>query len=431
MSDKYNAIVSHVDMTPKAEGPLKGFDVAIKDNINMIGTKTTASSKMLQNYESTFNATVVDKLVEAGANIVYKSAMDELAMGGSGRMAFTGPTLNPLDPNRISGGSSSGSAALVASGQVRLAIGTDTGDSIRKPASYTGIVGLKPSYGRVSRYGVLPFAVSLDHVGLFGTNVADVAVGLEVISGRDDKDMQSSFEAVPSAALENIDVKGKRIGIFKTIHDCMDQDIIGAPVANLKALLESKGAIVIEKEMNLTYLRSLLPIYNIISNVGSLSSHASLDGVRFGEQVDGDSLEEIMINSRTSGIGSQARIRYIFGAYASTGDNLVNVFEKAKKVRRVIVEDYTKMFDDVDYMFVMASGQIAPCLDEEDAYNNEDAYTVGENHLCLQNFSGHPSITVPYIKHEGMPIGINITSRHFQEKALLEMAQWFETEVSK
>lgn len=429
MQDKYNAIASLVEMEPKSEGSLQGFDIAIKDNINMIGTKTTASSKMLQNYESTFNATVVDKLIAAGARIVAKTTMDELAMGGSGRMAYTGPTLNPLDLNRVTGGSSSGSAALVAGGEVRLALGTDTGDSIRKPASYTGIVGLKPTFGRVSRYGVLPFAASLDHVGLFGRNVSDVALGLEVISGRDDKDMQSSFKSVDAMNVAPMDLKGKRVGIFKTVHDVMNQDVVGAPVASLKAMLEAAGAIVVEKEMELTYLRSVLPIYNIISNVASLSSHASLDGVRFGEQVDGDSLEDIMIQSRTQGIGSQARIRYIFGAYASSGDNLDQVFEKAKKVRRVIVEDYVSMFDDVDFMCVMASGQIAPRLDEEDVYSNDDVFTIGENHLAIQNFSGQPSITIPFSTYDGMPVGLNLTARHFEESDLLNFAAWFEKEV--
>lgn len=429
MEDKYNAIASLVSMDVVHEGPLTGFDIAIKDNINMLGTKTMASSKMLQNYESTFNATVIDRLIEAGANIVAKTTMDELAMGGSGRMAITGPTLNPLDMQRITGGSSSGSAALVASGAVRLALGTDTGDSIRKPASYTGIVGLKPSYGRVSRFGVLPFAASLDHVGLFGKTVSDVALGLEVISGRDDKDMQSSFEEVGSMALDDIDLTGKRIGIFKTVHDTMNQEVVKTPVNHLKTMLEQAGAIVIEKEMELTYLRSVLPIYNIISNVGSLSSHASLDGVRFGEQVDGETLEDIMIQSRTQGIGSQARIRYIFGAYASSGERLETVFEKAKKVRRVIVEDYVSMFDDVEFMCVMASGQIAPRLDEEDVYSNEDVFTIGENHLAIQNFSGQPSITIPFAQFEGMPVGLNLTAKHFEEKRLLDFAAWFEKEV--
>ncbi len=429
MDNKYNAIVSEVNMEAKQEGLLAGFDVAIKDNVNMKDTYTTASSKILQNYKSTFNATVVDKLIDAGANIVAKTAMDELAMGGSGRQAYTGASLNPHDTTRITGGSSSGSAALVASGQVRLSVGSDTGDSIRKPAAYCGIVGLKPTFGRISRYGVIPFAASLDHVGLFASNVNDIATGLQVISGRDDLDLQSSSEAVEDYTPTLELLKGKRIGIFTSVHGVMDQDVVGSSIENMKALLEAQGAIVVEKEMPMTYLRSILPIYNIISNVGALSSHASLDGVRFGEQVDGDSLEEIMINSRTQGIGSQARIRYIIGAYASSGDNLDTVFGKAKKVRRVLVDSYTALFDDIDALFVMASGQIAPKVDDVDVYSNDDAYTIGENHLALQNFSGHPSITIPFGSYDNMPLGLNITTPFFKEKDLLDIAACVEKEV--
>lgn len=430
MEDKYNAIVSLVSMDAKDSGLLQGFDVAIKDNINMKGTKTTASSKMLENYESNFNATVVDRLIDAGANIVAKATMDELAMGGSGRNAVTGPTLNPLDTSRITGGSSSGSAALVAGGQVRLALGSDTGDSIRKPASYCGIVGLKPTYGRISRYGVTAFAASLDHVGLFGKNVADVALGLEVIAGRDDLDLQTSQLPVENYSDLEGDLKGKRIGIFNTVHEVMDQNVVGQGISDLRKQLEAQGAIIVEKEMPLVHLRSILPIYNIISNVGALSSHASLDGVRFGHQAPGDSLEEIMINSRTQGIGSQARVRYIFGAYASAGDNMDHVFVKAKKVRRVIVESYLSLFEDIDALVVMASGQIAPLLSQEDVYSNDDAYTIGENHLALQNFSGLPSITIPFASYESMPIGINITTKAFAEKELLSIAAAIEKEVA-
>lgn len=430
MNDKYNAIVSRVEMKVEHDGILSGFDVAIKDNINMLDTFTTASSVMLANYKSSFNATVVDKLIAAGAKIVAKTTMDELGMGGTGRNAVTGPTHNPLAFEHITGGSSSGSAALVAAGEVRIAIGTDTGDSVRKPASYCGIVGLKPTYGRISRYGVIPFAASLDHVGLFARNVKDAALGLEALAGRDDLDLQTSFLEVDNYTPSSTDLKGKRIGIFKSVNDVMDQNVVGDAVHNLKETLEKLGAVVVEKEMPITYLRSILPIYNIISNVGALSSHASLDGVRFGYQAPGDTLEDIMINSRTEGISAKARIRYIFGAYSTAGANMEHVFTKAKQVRRVIVDSYVSLFDDIDGLVVMASGQTAPRIDAPEVFNNEDQFAIGENHLALQNFSGLPSITIPFAQVEGLPIGINITTKAFEEKLLLDIAHCIEKEVA-
>ena len=228
LQDKLNASITIIeDDEVKADGKLKGIPVALKDNISTKGIKTTAASDILDNYVPVYDATIVKKLKEAGAIFVSKTSMDELAMGGTNRTANIGPCHNPYDLDRITGGSSGGSAALVAAGAVPLAIGSDTGDSVRKPAAYCGIVGVKPSYGRISRYGIIPYASSLDHVGYFTTNVEDAALALEVLAGRDDLDMTSSYEEVLEySKLLDANVKGRRLAIFGNVYDAISDSSI-------------------------------------------------------------------------------------------------------------------------------------------------------------------------------------------------------------
>lgn len=419
MKNPFNAIVSIVDQPNDHVGVLSGWDITLKDNFNMVDTLTTASCKYLENHVSIYNATSVDHLLVAGANVTSKTSMDELGMGGSNRTALTGPVLNPHDITRITGGSSGGSAALVASGEVRLGMGSDTGDSVRRPAAFCGIVGVKPSYGRISRYGVIPFASSLDHVAYFTRNVEDAALVLEVLSGRDDRDMTSSFNDVEAySELLAMDLKGKRIGFFKSVHDVMDRDIIDPSLNHVKELLESQGALIVEKTMDIKLLRAVLPTYSIISNAEGLANHANLDGVRFGVQEPGDSLEDIMMNTRGKGFSTQIKKRFIYGAYALDDENQNEIFNRAKRVRRLIVDAYVTLFDDVDLVLAMASGIIAPKVDDREIASTDDSMVIGESHLAIQNFSGYPSMTIPVGLHEDMPLGINITTKPFDEKTM-------------
>lgn len=427
MDNPYNAVLSTPNIQTTQAGPLANWTVAIKDNFNLIDTITTASCKLLDNHVSIYTADSIARLLDAGAHIVAKTSMDELGMGGSNRTAYTGPVLNPHDLSRITGGSSGGSAALVASGEVRLAMGSDTGDSVRRPAAFCGVVGVKPTYGRISRYGVIPFASSMDHVAYFTHNVNDAALALEVLAGRSDKDMTSSFEAVAAySQLLSMDLKGKRIGVFKTVHDTMDQETISTPLNHVFELLEAQGAILVDKTMDLNLLRTVLPTYSIISNAEVLANSASLDGVRFGVQKPGDSLEEIMMNTRGEGFSTPIKKRFIYGAYSLDDQNQDLIFNQAKKVRRLIVESYSSLFNDVDIMIAMASGIIAPLLTETDVSSTDDKYVVGESHMAIQNFSGYPSITIPVGLHEDMPLGINITTKPFDEKTMFAFAHELE-----
>lgn len=424
-----NALESYMEIQTKEVGALAGFDLVIKDNINVLGTKTTASSHILANYESVVNATVIDKLLDAGARLLGKSSMDELGMGGTNETSKSGPVLNARDHSRIAGGSSGGSAALVGAGVIRGALGTDTGDSVRKPASYNGIVGLKPTYGLVSRYGVIPYASSMDHVGIFAQNVADAALVLETISGFDAKDMTTSqAESIAYSKHLDGDLSGRRIGVFKSVMDTMENaDAIAQFNAFVRAC-EAKGAVIVEKTMDTALLNAIFPVYQIIANAEASSNHASLDGIRFGVSEPGDTLEEIMIHSRTKGFGYQVRKRHIYGMYALRH---MDLFIKAKQVRRVIVDAYAALFDDVDVLVSLAIDHGAPKVGEPYASPHDAHALVAENYMAISNFSGFPSITIPLGHVEGLPIGMNINAPAHQDATLLSVSHQFETVVKE
>lgn len=430
-NERLNAIVSFVDPNEVTDGLISGWDIALKDNINMKDTLTTASCKLLSNHKSIYNAHVVDRLLDEGAVIVAKTSMDELGMGGTNLSAITGPVYNPYDITRISGGSSGGSAALVGAKAVRAALGSDTGDSVRKPAAYCGAVGVKPTYGRISRYGVIPYASSLDHVGYFTQNVADAACLLEVLAGRDDRDMTSSMEPVVSySKLLDMDLEGKRIGIFKTVEDAIENEAIKASFVQFKEKLEAQGAILVEKTIEKTLMRTMLPVYSVISNSEAVANHANLDGVRFGLSQEGDSLEEIMKNTRTNGFSSLIKRRFIFGAFALDDANQKEVFDQAKKVRRLLVNAYASCFEDVDIMVTLASGTVAPKVENQLMDELSDGYLIGENHMVINNFSGYPSMTLALDLVDGLPVGINISTQPFTEAKMFAYGQAFESLIN-
>ena len=424
----YNAIVSEVNHeVKKGDLPLSGWTVALKDNINMKDTLTTASSAILSNYKSVYDATVVQKLKDAGAEIVVETSMDELGMGGTNRNALTGPVSNPYDETRISGGSSGGSAALSGARLVRLAMGTDTGDSIRKPASYCGSVGLKPSYGRISRYGVVPYAASLDHVGFFTENVKDAALALEVLSGKDPLDMTSLDANEKYSQDLNVDLKGKRIGLFKNVVDLIENESIKDALNKLLKDLKHQGAIIVEKEMDKDLIKTMLGVYLAIANGEAVTNHAAYDGVRYGNSIEGASLEEIMINTRSAGFSTFVKERLIYGQYAIEKLHHEKVFLKAKKVRRLLVEAYTDMLSDVDVILAPATPSVAPKIDQASFVVTSDMYLVAENHMVLQNFSGTPSLTLPLGKEDGLPFGLNISANYKEDHLLLKYAKEIES----
>ena len=422
-NEKLNNIVTFVEPTASKEGKLENVAVVLKDNVNTKGVLTTASCKILDNYVPVYNAHIVDKIRQEGGVIVAKASMDELAMGGTNLTALTGPVKNPYDNNRISGGSSGGSAVAVASNAVALAIGSDTGDSVRKPASFNGIVGVKPTYGRISRYGIIPYSSSLDHVGYFTTNVKDAALALEVLAGRDDRDMTSSYLPVEEYSKNlNEDVKGKKILVFKNVIDAIsNSDVLDSFNKVLEGLKE-KGAIIEEVSFNETLMRAILPTYYIIANAEATANHSNLSGLLFGERKDGKSIDELMINSRTAGFGPWIKKRFVIGSYALKEDNQERIFRKAQKIRRLIVDDVMAKLKDADGLIAPASPSVAPLINNTSTNELTDEYLVADNHMVIGNFGGLPSITLPMGYSEGLPLGVNLTCNPFKEQDMFNIS---------
>lgn len=421
-----NAITVETNIKTSEEGLLKNRKVIVKDNVSTKEIETTASSGILIDYIPVFNATIMDKMIEASADIVAKTTLDELALGGTGLTPVQGPTHNPYDINRISGGSSSGSAALMGTHQFDFAIGSDTGDSIRKPAAYCGIVGIKPTYGRISRYGIIPYASSLDHVGYFTNNVMDSALMLKVLAGHDPKDHTSSQKEVDDYTDITGELKGRTVGVINNLIDAKSDDPIKEHFLSFIEELKQQGVNIKYIDLDADLMKTILPVYFIIANCEATANHANLDGLRFGQRVEGNNLTEIMTNSRTKGFGPLLKRRFVIGSYALDENHQEELFRKAQRVRRLIVEAYEKAMADVDTILTLASDSVAPLIKNVNTEQLSSSRILAENHLVLDNFSGYPSITIPFGHLDGMPYGINLASKAFDEKTLFDIALGFE-----
>lgn len=438
LQPKLNAVVTFVDVEEQLEqlkqlpidAPLYGIPVVLKDNVNTKGVLTTASSRILSNYIPVYDAAICEKLKANGAIIIAKASMDELGMGGTNLSAYTGPVHNPYDTERISGGSSGGSAVLCAAGVSPLTIGTDTGDSIRKPAAYNGVIGVKPTYGRISRYGIIPYASSLDHVGYFTTTIEDAAAALHVLAGRDDRDMTSSYEAVPAyEALLNQDISGKRIAVIDNIQEAIKEEAIVQSFHELVDKLTKRGALIEHVRLDEELLSVLLPTYFIIANAEATANHSNLDGIRFGVREDGDSVEEVMMNSRTKGFSSNIRKRFVIGSYSLFVENQDKLFRKAQKVRRLIVNEVKKVFDSYDIILTTAAPTVAPHPQDSVDEALSDTYLIAENHMIMGNFTGYPCMTMPCGFVNGLPIGIHMMAKPFCEQELFNIGLAIEEET--
>ena len=414
---------------------LAGIPYVAKDNLSTKDILTTASSNTLKDYVPFFDATVIERLKNKNAILIGKSSMDELGLGCTGTTAHTGITRNPWDKSRITGGSSSGSACLVASGIVPYALGTDTGDSIRKPAAYCGVVGYKPTYGAISRFGLFPFASSLDHVGVITRTVKDAAIVVDNVVGIDENDMTSiELKSNLCQSLTN-DIKGKKLFYIKNVVDINNyknptedlKNILSKFQDNLK-LLEKLGAIVEGIEFDTNLLNALFPIYQCISCAEATSNDSNLTGIIFGPRGDGNNYIDMIKNHRTEGFCSLIKRRFIIGSYVLQKENQEKYFLNAKRVRRLVVEKFNELFETYDAFITPASGSIAPKIDE---VNNviktiDPMMEVIENYMCIGNFGGYPSITIPNGFSNSMPIGINITGKVMDDSNVLNIAYTLE-----
>lgn len=432
----YNSFVTIIDKFKYKDrnSLLNGIPYALKDNFSTSGILTTASSNILKDYIPVYDATVYKKLKKAGAVLVGKTVLDELAMGGTGTTGHTGIVRNPWNKDCMIGGSSAGSASSVALGIVPFSIGSDTGDSVRKPASHGGLVGFKPTYGRISRYGLFAFASSLDHVAMFSRNVRDAAIITDVLKGKDINDMVTlNDDKKTYADLIDNDIKGKKLFYIKeicgldTYKDTSDETLTKTLESFHETLdkLRCQGFIIEEVSMDKKLLEAIYPTYMCISCAEATSNNSNLTGIQFGPRGEGQSVEEIMFDARTKGFSELIKRRFILGSYILQKENQEKLFLNAQRVRHMIVDKMNEFFKEYDGMIAPCSGGPAQSFDSS-SEQLSDRYLILENHLAIGNFGGFPSITLPYTMINDMPVGLNITGRVKEDDVVLNMANYVE-----
>lgn len=410
-------------------GRLTGMIVAVKDIISMKGTRTTCGSKILKNYISPYDATVIERLKAEDAILIGKTNMDEFGMGSSSENSAFQPVKNPYDLERIPGGSSGGSAVAVSAGMAMSALGTDTGGSVRQPAALTGVVGLRPTYGRISRYGLIAFASSLDQIGILSQTVTDCAEILQVIAGRDDRDSTSSDQPIPEYnTFLSRDVKGLQIGMpSEFFGEGLDKEI-KQEIDKIADLLQNGGANV--REVSLPHADYGIATYYLICTAEASSNLARYDGVHYGFRKDHlTELESMYTITRSQGFGDEVKRRIMLGTYVLSAGYYEAYYRKAQKVRTIIRQDYERVFKTCDIIIGPTTPTTAFRLGEKShdplRMYLSDIYTVSAP------LAGVPSISVPIGKDsKGLPIGFQITAKPFGEGQCLRVAHWIEKNIN-
>jgi aspartyl-tRNA(Asn)/glutamyl-tRNA(Gln) amidotransferase subunit A len=423
-ADRVDAMLSTGEELP----PLAGVPVAIKDVISTRGIRTTCASRILENYVPPYDATAVARLEDAGAVILGKTNCDEFAMGSSNENSAYGPVRNPVALDRVPGGSSGGSAAAVAAGLAVGALGTDTGGSIRQPGALCGIPAMMPTYGRVSRYGLIAFASSLDRIGPFATTVSDIAAFMAVISGRDHNDSTSASVPVPNFSSQmQRSVAGTRIGIpAEYFGEGIDIEV-RQNVENGIEVLKSLGCRAVA--LSMPHTDYAIATYYIVANAEASSNLARFDGVRYGLRVNGSSLHEMYEKTRGQGFGPEVKRRIMLGTYALSSGYYDAYYLRAQKVRSLITQDFTVAFEKVDVIVTPTSPspafRIGERVEDPLAMYLSDIYTV------TGDLAGVPAISVPCGKTSaGLPIGLQIAASPFDEARILQLAHAFERETT-
>ena len=437
VQEKCNAFVTILDDAKGGEvtdNLLSGIPYGVKDNYSTKDILSTGSSNTLKDYVPFFNATAVENLNAAGAVKVNKTAMDEFGMGGTGTTGHTGIQLNPWDVSRICAGSSSGSAAAVAAGVYPYALGSDTGDSIRKPAGYCGIVGYKPTYGMISRYGLFPFASSLDHCGALARSVRDVAIVVDNMKGIDAKDM-TSWDSSDIHLLEACtgDVKGKKVCYVKELcnidnYPNADQELIDH-LENFKKTLEIVKGLGIEVEevsVDRKLLNAIFSVYRVIHSAEATSNMSNLTGIIFGPRGEGDNYIDMIKDHRTKGFSPLIKRRFIIGSYVLQKENQERYFKNAQRARRMIVDTWKELYKTYDAVLSPVGIGPAKKIDELDKELDINTMTLDEQ-LQVGNFGGFPSITIPNGFVSELPVGINITGNCYDDENVINIAYALES----
>lgn len=405
--------------------PLAGVPIAIKDNLLVEGWKATAASKMLESHVASYSATVIERLRNSGAILIGRANLDEFAMGSTCETSHFGPTMNPWDTSRIPGGSSGGSAAAVAASMAPISLGSDTGGSVRQPASLCGLVGLKPTYGRVSRYGLMSLASSLDQIGTFSKTVLDTANLMKVIEGADPKDATSCVLDNTSFWNGESDIKGLRIGLPKEFFgEGMDPEVQKVIVEAAKKL-ESLGAILVD--VSLPNAVSAIETYYIILPAEASSNFARYDGLRYGHHASGESLVESYEKSRGEGFGSEVKRRIMLGTFSLSSGAYDAFYGKALAVRDAMREDFRKAFEQVDVIFGPTSPSVAWKLG---AKSDPISLYLADIYTIPANLAGNPAMSVPCGFASEMPVGFQLIGRPFEESLLYKVGQAYQNDTT-
>ena len=408
--------------------PLGGIPIAIKDNICHQGEPTRCASQMLRNFISPYDATAVAKLKAAGAIPFGRTNMDEFAMGSAGTNSAFGHTENPAAPGHAPGGSSSGSAAAVAAGMAIAALGSDTGGSIRQPASHCGIVGMKPTYGRISRYGLVAFASSLDQIGPITQNVGDAALLLNALCGHDAKDSTSAPRDTEDFT-RNIgqSIAGKRIGLPKEYLSSGNSPEVSAALQLATAKLSELGAEIVE--ISLPHSEAVVSAYYIIACAEASSNLSRFDGIRYGYRADNtNGLDDLYSKSRAQGFGAEVKRRIILGTYVLSSGFYDAYYAKAQKVRALVAKDFANAFEQVDFILGPVAPTAAPKL--HNAEQSPLQVYLADIYTIPANLAGLPGISVPVPQHGGLPIGVQLLGQHFAEADLLQVASALESSLA-
>ena len=407
---------------------LWGIPIAIKDNISTKNLRTTCASHMLENYVPIFDATVIEKIKKSKMIIIGKTNMDEFAMGSTSRTSYFGAPKNPIDKTKITGGSSGGSAACVSANLTPLALGTDTGGSIRQPASYTGIVGMKPSYGRVSRYGLVAFASSLDQIGPMTRNVYENALLLNKMVGKDEKDLTSAdLQEEDFTRLIGKDIKGMKIAIPNYFVSSIVSPIIIEKINHVVDILRANGAIV--DYIDMKYLDQAVTLYQIIAMGEASSNLARFDGVKFGyRSKNSDSVEEMYANTRSEGFGKEVKRRIMVGSYLLSGENAKIYYDKALTIRNAMKQEFDRIFKDYDYILGPTTTTVAYNLDES---LDDPLKSFMDDVLVIPvNMAGLPGLNIPMgCDQNHMPIGLHIIGNSFEEAKMYQLASFLEDKL--
>ena len=408
---------------------LFGIPIAVKDNIITKGLKTTCASHMLDNFIPIYNATAVERINDKNMIIIGKTNMDEFAMGSSSRTSYFGAPHNPWNTNKISGGSSGGSATTIAAGDVMFALGSDTGGSIRQPASYTGIVGMKPTYGRISRFGLVAFASSLDQIGPMTKNVYNNAVLLNAIVGKDEKDLTSASKKEEDfTRLIGEDIKGMKIGVPNFFMSDIVNDEIRNKVKETIKLLEKKGAKV--EYIDIKYVDNAVTLYQIIAMGEASSNLARYDGIKFGHSEENpENIEDLYLSSRAEGFGEEVKRRIMVGSYLLSGENAKVYYNKALSIRDDMKTEFEKAFEKYDLLIGPTTTTTAYNLDDP---MDDPRKTFMDDVLVIPvNMAGLPGLNLPIgFDSNNMPIGMQIIGNSFEEAKIYKLASAIEKELN-